>query len=83
MDSTSPIPLECFYEYGYRGRIMLAVRSPFATSNEAPELMGRTVQANGALWLALAVSRQISGPIALGEPIGLVVRRLAGGESAE
>lgn len=82
MDSDTPIPLECLYAYGYRGRAMLAVRAPFATTGDAPDLIGRTVLANGALWRALAVSRQISGPIAKGEPIGLEVRALAAEGSA-
>lgn len=80
MEATPPIPLECYYEYGYRGRTMLAVRAPFATINEAPDLVGRRVLAKGSVWLALGVSRQITGPIAKGEPIGLEVRRLGSDE---
>lgn len=77
MESARPITLECFYAYGYRGRSMMAVRAPFATGAEACELIGRIVQIEGVAYRALAVFRQVSGPIAVGEPIGLEVRALA------
>lgn len=74
MKDKAPAPtlsLECFYAYGYRGRAMFAVRAPFAMEGEARELIGKTARIDGASYEILAVSRQISGPIAKGEPIGV------------
>lgn len=68
------IALESYYSYGYQGRSMVAARAPFAMSGDAPELVGRTVRIDGALYRVAGVFRQISGPIAKGEPIGLEVR---------
>lgn len=77
MENPTPPPeitLEAFYAYGYQGRSMIAARAPFAMSGDAPELVGRTVGIDGALYRVAGVFRQISGPIAQGEPIGLEVR---------
>mgnify|MGYP000887922821 FL=1 len=71
--SSSAIALECYYAYGYRGRAMMAVRAPFAMSGDAPELVGQTVSIGGAPYRVVGVWRQISGPIAKGEPIGVEV----------
>lgn len=68
------ITLESYYAYGYQGRSMVAARAPFAMSGEAAELVGRTVRIDGALYRVAGVFRQISGPIAKGEPVGLEVR---------
>ena len=77
MESPAPTPeiaLETFYAYGYRGRSMIAARAPFAMSGEARELVGRIARIDGALYQVVGVWRQISGPIARGEPIGLEVQ---------
>jgi len=71
------LELEAFYPYGFGGREMIAVRAPFATSHEAPDLVGRIARVDGRRYEILAISRQISGPIAKGEPIGVEVRALA------
>ena len=76
---SSEITLEPFYAYGYRGRSMMAVRAPFAMSSDASELVGQIARIDGAPYRVLGVWRQISGPIAKGEPIGLEVR--AGGSA--
>jgi hypothetical protein len=70
----SAIILEAFYCYGYKGRDMIAVRAPFAMSARADEMIGREVEVAGRRYVALGVARQISGPIAKGEPIGIEVR---------
>lgn len=72
--SAPQIALESYYAYGYRGRSMMAVRAPFAMSGEALELVGRIARIDGAPYEVVGVWRQISGPIAKGEPIGLEVR---------
>lgn len=76
MTSPDLLSLECFYAYGHNGKDMRAVRAPFASSGDAPDLIGRRAEIDGAIYEILAVSRQISGPIAKGEPIGVEVRRL-------
>ncbi len=68
-----PLAVEVFYAYGFRGRPMLAIRSPFDMGGEARELVGRVIEAQGALRRVIAVSRQISGPINKGEPIGVEI----------
>ncbi|MCB1545535.1 MAG: hypothetical protein H6872_01760 [Methylobacteriaceae bacterium] len=80
--SQSQIALESYYAYGYRGRSMMAVRAPFATSGEAPDLVGRIARIDGAAYRVIGISRQISGPIAKGEPIGVEVRPLDTARSA-
>lgn len=65
--------LDLYYHYGYQGRAMIAGRAPYAMAGDGAGLMGRTVRAGGSLFQVLAISRQISGPIAAGEPIGLEV----------
>ena len=72
--SAPEIALESYYSYGYQGRSMVAARAPFAMSGDAPELVGRIARIDGALYRVAGVFRQISGPIAKGEPIGLEVR---------
>ena len=77
MESPAPptaLQLECFYAYGYRGRAMFAVRAPFAMDGAAQELIGKKALIDGVLREIVAVSRQISGPIAKGEPIGVEAR---------
>ncbi|MFY9628816.1 MAG: hypothetical protein WAK03_11800 [Methylocystis sp.] len=70
-----PIPaLDAFYAYGYKGRNMIAIAAPFAMSGETPEILGREVAINGDHYEVLGISRQISGKIHKGEPIGLEVR---------
>jgi hypothetical protein len=83
MTSAADFDLESFYAYAFRGKAMMAVRAPFATTGDAPDLIGRTARIGGALYEIVALSRQISGPIAKGEPIGVEVRSLAGGEPAQ
>ena len=74
--SQSEIALEPYYAYGYRGRTMMAVRAPFATSGKVPDLVGRIARIDGTAYRVIGISRQISGPIAKGEPIGVEVRLL-------
>jgi hypothetical protein len=74
MSDPQIIFLEAFYKYGYQGRDMIAVAAPFAMSGETPEILGREVAINGDHYEVLGISRQISGKIHKGEPIGLEVR---------
>lgn len=67
------LEVEFFYAYGYQGRDMYAIRAPFATTADAPDLIGRRVRLNGTVMRITAISRQISGPIARGEPIGIEI----------
>ncbi len=69
-----PLDLDIFYPYGFQGREMIAVRAPHAMSEKAAGLVGRTLRMEGALYIILGVHRQISGPIAAQEPVGLEVR---------
>lgn len=77
-----PLELDMFYAYGYQGRVMFAVRAPFAMSGKAEGLVGRTIRLQGRLYVVVAVRRQITGDIAAGEPVGVEVRpaELARGE---
>lgn len=72
MPDVEPIEVEAFYRYGYRGREMIAIRSPFAMSADS-EIIGRTVRVGASVHRVLGVLRQISGPIQKGEPIGVEV----------
>lgn len=72
--SSDELDLESFYAYGYRAKNMFAVRSPFAMSGDAGELIGRRVRIAGGRYEILGVWRQISGPIAKGETIGVEAR---------
>jgi len=76
MSVEEPIRLECFYPYGFQGRAMMAVRAPFAMANDAAGIVGRIADIDGARYRIVAVRRQISGPIAKGEPIGVEVDHL-------
>ena len=71
------LEIDVFYPYGYRGREMFAVRAPCAMSEKAEGLISRTFRVDGASYSILGVFRQISGPIAAGEPVGVEVRRVA------
>lgn len=62
--------VEVFYPYGYRGRDLIAIRSPVAVSSHA-ELVGQSVRLGADARRIVAVWRQISGPIQKGEPIGV------------
>jgi hypothetical protein len=79
MPQDEPIAVEAFYRYGYRGRDMIAILSPFAMSASASEIIGRIVSVDGGVYKVLGVSRQISGPIQKGEPIGVEVDEAAAG----
>lgn len=72
--SSDQIDLESFYAFRYRGMSMFAVRAPFAMDGEARQLVGQTARIAGHIYEILAVHRQITGPIARGEPIGVEVR---------
>lgn len=67
------IPLFAFYAYGYRGRPMYAVRAPFAMPGTGEGLVGRVAGIEGKLYRVHSILRQIDGPIAAGEPIGVEV----------
>jgi len=72
-----PIKVEAFYRYGHKGRDMIAIVAPFAMSADASEIIGRTVLIGARAQQVIAVARQISGPIAKGEPIGVETRDVA------
>ena len=78
MTTHSDLQLDLFYAYGHAGKSMMAVRAPFATSGEAPDLIGRAAVIGGARYEIVSIARQITGPIAKGEPIGVEVRQLHG-----
>jgi hypothetical protein len=71
MAQTEVIALEAFYPYGFQGREMMAVRAPFAMDAEASGFVGRLVGIGEGVFRVLAVWRQVHGPIAAGEPIGV------------
>lgn len=71
--SLAPLDLDIFYPYGFQGRTMFAARAPHAMSGRAEGLVGRTLRVNGVLYSIRAVHRQVSGPIAAKEPVGLEV----------
>lgn len=72
MSDSDAIEVEAFYRYGYRGREMIAIRSPFAMTANS-EIIGRRVRVGAAVHRVLGVWRQISGPIQKGEPVGVEV----------
>ncbi len=72
MQDSEPIDVEAFYRYGYRGREMVAIRSPFAMSADS-EIIGRSVRVGASVHRVRSVLRQISGPIQKGEPIGVEI----------
>ena len=74
-----PLELEIFYPYGFQGREMFAARAPHAMSAKAEGLIGRMLRVGGKLYTIRAVHRQISGPIAAQEPIGLEVEKCPSG----
>ncbi|MCC3245461.1 hypothetical protein LG047_09025 [Methylocystis sp. WRRC1] len=77
-----PIKVEAFYHYGYKGRDMIAIIAPYPMSADAAEIIGRTVLVGSRPYEVAAVARQISGPIAKGEPIGIEARAVATGADA-
>lgn len=68
---SEPIKLDTFYPFGHSGRAMYAVRAPADMQEEA--LIGQIVVLDGVARRILGVSRQIGGPISVGEPIGIEV----------
>ena len=52
---------------------MYAVRAPFAMPGTGEGLVGRLAGIEGRLYRVLSILRQIGGPIAAGEPIGIEV----------
>lgn len=66
--------VEAFYRYGYKGRDMLAIRAPFAMDADGAEIIGRVIEADARRYVVVSIARQISGPIQLGEPIGVELR---------
>jgi hypothetical protein len=71
--SKSPLKLENYYPYGYQGREMHAVRAPWAMPGSAEDLIDRVVEIENRPYRILSVWRQIRGPIAAGEPIGVEI----------
>jgi len=69
----APLPIVCFYAYGYKGRSMYAVRAPFATPESGDGLIGRLARIDGRLYRIVSILRQIQGPIVAGEMIGVEV----------
>ncbi len=72
MSEKEAIEAEAFYRYGFKGRDMIAVRAPFAMAADS-EIVGRSLRVGGADYRVRAVSRQITGPVQKGEPIGVEV----------
>jgi hypothetical protein len=83
MSTKPPLRVYTFYRYGYRGRDMAAVRAPFAMPADAAPIIGREVWIDEKTYRVKAVARQISGPIAEGEPIGLEIEPWERGDSNE
>jgi hypothetical protein len=52
---------------------MYAVRAPWRMSGAAEDLIGRVVEIDNQTYHVRSVWRQIRGPIAAGEPIGVEV----------
>ena len=52
---------------------MYAVRAPFAMPGTGEGLLGRVAAIEGKPYRVLSILRQIDGPIAAGEPIGVEV----------
>ncbi len=71
--SLEPLDLDIFYPYGFQGREMFAARAPHAMSEKADGLVGCKLRVNGKIYSIIAVHRQVSGPIAAQEPVGLEV----------
>lgn len=67
-----PIEVEVFYRYGRGGRDMVAIRAPFAMASDA-ELIGRVLRIGDAAHAVRGVTRQASGPIQKGEPLGIEI----------
>ena len=74
MLSDDELHLDLFYAYGYAGKSMMAVRAPRAMTGDAPALIGRVAWIGAARYKIVSIARQITGPIAMGEPIGVEVR---------
>ena len=72
MAENEPIEVDAFYRYGYRDRDMMAIRAPFAMGSDA-DIIGKRLRAGDAVFCVANVSRQISGPIQKGEPIGVEI----------
>ena len=68
-----PLRLDVLYRYGLNGRAMVAARAPFAMLDNARELVGRTADVEGERVRIVSIARQISGPVAKGEPIGIEI----------
>jgi hypothetical protein len=82
MPDEEPIAVEAFYAYGYRGKDMIAIVSPFAMSASASEIIGHTVRVGDRVHKVLGVARQISVPIQKGEPIGIETSEAGAGKRA-
>lgn len=65
--------LSAFYAYGYGGRVMYAVRAPVPMADAEQSLVGRIAGIEGKLYRIVSVLRQIGGPVAAGEPIGVEI----------
>ena len=57
---------------------MLAIRAPFPMGADGAEIIGHVIEAHARQHVVVAISRQISGPIHRGEPIGVEVRDAVG-----
>jgi hypothetical protein len=72
MSESEAAPVEVFYRYGFRGRDMIAIRAPGHMASDA-DFVGRDIAIDNRIYRVRAVSRQISGPIHPGEPVGVEV----------
>lgn len=84
MTQSAETVLDPLYFYGYRGKAMVAAPAPAAMPDNAKALIGEIVAVGTARYRVLSIQRQISGPVAKGEPIGIEIEpvgpeRRAGG----
>ena len=77
LQRTDTLELSPLYFYGFRGRSMVAARAPYAMADNARELIGRIAKVAGHCYRIVAIERQSSGPVSLGEPIGLEIAHTA------
>ena len=55
---------------------MYAIRAPFAMPETGEGLVGRLARIQGKLYRVVAIMREIGGPIAAGDPIGVAAQAL-------
>lgn len=83
MSREPPTPVRAFYRYGYNGRDMFAIFSPYAMPADAAQIVGRDLRIGERIFRVKAVARQVSGPIHEGEPIGVEIEDVTDAESVK